>query len=232
MLDTLTCASCGHTEAHDAAGIGVCRHPGCGCDGPLQAEADTLTVQGRPLPARSRIVAIVGARACTPYGDHVAQQLAADLAANGYCVMSGLAYGIDAAAHRGALRIGGHTAAVLGTGVDVCYPRGNDTLYRQIVASGTLISAYPNGSAPTRLRFLERNRVIAELAGSVVLVEGAMRSGSASVAAACADLDTRLYAVPGPVTSITSALPHHLIATEQASLITSGDDLLERLERS
>ncbi|MFB6889389.1 DNA-processing protein DprA [Kitasatospora sp. NPDC056327] len=182
-----------------------------------------------------RSVAVVGARACTAYGAHVAGDLAAQLAERGWVVVSGGAYGIDAAAHRGALAVGGPTVGVLACGVDVAYPRGNTGLIRRIAGQGLLVSELPPGEHPTRFRFVLRNRVIAALTRGTVVVEAALRSGALSTARRARDLNRHTMGVPGPVTSELSAGVHVLIrggatvvtdAAEIAELIGSiGDDL-------
>ncbi|MFD5086131.1 DNA-processing protein DprA [Kitasatospora sp. NPDC058406] len=182
-----------------------------------------------------RSVAVVGARACTAYGAHVAGELSAQLAERGWVVVSGGAYGIDAAAHRGALAVGGMTIGVLACGVDVAYPRGNTDLIRRIAAQGLLLSELPPGEHPTRFRFVLRNRVIAALTRGTVVVEAAMRSGALSTARRARDLNRHTMGVAGPVTSELSAGVHALIrggatlvtdAAEVAELIGAiGDDL-------
>lgn len=177
------------------------------------------------LPRYPRI-AIVGARACTTYGSHVASELAAEAAKRGAIVISGGAFGIDAAAHQGALQVDGKTVAVLASGVDVAYPRANERLFDQIATNGgALLSEYPAGSSPTRVRFLERNKIVAALADVVVLVEAAVRSGSLSTARHAMDLGRPLYVVPGPVTSAMSTGCHDLLKAGTARPITSIDDL-------
>ncbi|WP_307853022.1 DNA-processing protein DprA [Kitasatospora sp. RG8] len=182
-----------------------------------------------------RSVAVVGARACTAYGAHVAGELSAELAERGWVVVSGAAYGIDASAHRGALAVGGMTIGVLACGVDVAYPRGNSELIRRIASQGLLLSELPPGEHPTRFRFVLRNRVIAALTRGTVVVEAALRSGALSTARRARDLNRHTMGVAGPVTSELSAGVHALIrggatlvtdASEVAELIGAiGDDL-------
>lgn len=180
------------------------------------------------LPA-SRSVAIVGARAATSYGLHVASEFATGLGERGWTTVSGGAYGIDAAAHRGSLVIGGSTIGVLACGVDVRYPRGNATLFDRLVDSGgSLVSELPPGSHPTRPRFLKRNRVIAALARATVVIEAADRSGALNTAAHCRQLGRPLLAVPGPITSPMSHGCHRLLRDlEPARLVTSVDEVIE-----
>jgi DNA processing protein len=124
-----------------------------------------------------RAVSVVGARACTAYGEHVAGSMGAGLAGRGWTVVSGAAYGVDAAAHRGALAVEGHTVAVVAGGVDVVYPAAHDTLLERVRQCGLVISELPPGARPTRHRFLKRNRLIAALGRGTVVVEAALRSG-------------------------------------------------------
>jgi DNA processing protein len=173
-----------------------------------------------------RSVAVVGSRASTAYGEHVAADLAADLAARGWTVVSGGAYGIDAAAHRAALAVGGLTVAVLANGVDGAYPRGHTALLARIATEGLVVSELPPGEQPTRSRFIERNRVIAALAVGTVAVEMALRSGASVTVDRAHDLGRVYMAVPGPVTSPTSAGCHHWIAVKGAELVTCAADVL------
>lgn len=178
----------------------------------------------------ARAVAVVGARACTAYGERVAADLASGLADVGVTVVSGGAYGIDAAAHRGALAGRGPTAAFLAGGVDRAYPVGNARLLRAVVeAGGTLVSEVPPGSAPTRSRFLERNRLIAAACGATVVVEAAWRSGALSTARHATRLLRPLGAVPGPVTSTASAGCHRLLREGAAVCVTDAAEVLELL---
>ena len=174
----------------------------------------------------ARSVAVVGARAATAYGAHVAGELSHALADRGVAVVSGGAYGIDAAAHRGALQAGGApTVAVLACGVDVSYPRGNDRLITEIAGSGLLVSELPPGSHPTRRRFLVRNRLIGALAQGLVVVEAAARSGAQQAARRANELGRPVMACPGPVTSAMS-VGCHLMIRDGATLVTSADEVL------
>ena len=174
-------------------------------------------------------VAVVGARAATSYGEHVAVEIAADLAGGGVPIVSGAAYGIDGAAHRAALAVGGLTVALLAGGVDRSYPVGHTQLIDRIAAAGAVISEVPCGSAPTKWRFLQRNRLIAALAGAVVVVEAGWRSGSLNTAGHGVALGRPLGAVPGPVTSAASAGCHRLLREFGAACITDGADVRELL---
>ncbi|HLZ36978.1 MAG TPA: DNA-processing protein DprA [Mycobacteriales bacterium] len=143
-----------------------------------------------------RSVAVVGARAATAYGEHVSGELAADLADAGWAVVSGGAFGVDAASHRGALAAGGATVAVLASGIDVPYPRGHDTLFDRIAHEGLLVTDWPPGAAPARLRFLVRKRVIAALTRGTVVVEAAARSGALNTARHARELGRLVMAGP------------------------------------
>jgi DNA processing protein len=174
-------------------------------------------------------VAIVGARAATSYGDHVARELSADLAGGGIPVVSGGAYGIDGAAHRAALQVDGLTVALLAGGVDRSYPAGNAGLIERVATSGAVASEVPCGAAPTKWRFLQRNRLIAALSGATIVVEAGWRSGSLNTAGHAAALSRPLGAVPGPVTSAASAGTHRLLREYDAACITSAADVRELL---
>jgi DNA processing protein len=174
-----------------------------------------------------RSVAVVGSRAATDYGNYVAGDLGFGLGERGWTVVSGAAFGIDAATHRGVLAAGGATIAVLACGVDVAYPRGHETLLGHIAVDGVVASELPPGSAPTRQRFLQRNRVIAALTRGVVVVEAALRSGAISTAGWARDLDRVVMGVPGPVTSTMSGGVHRLLQQEHARLVSSAADVVE-----
>jgi DNA processing protein len=190
-----------------------------------------LWVRG-DLEALARVrssVAMVGARAATSYGEHVAMELAAELVGRGVSIVSGAAYGIDGAAHRAALAAGGATFAFLAGGVDRPYPAGHTHLIERIMASGAVMSEAPCGAAPTRWRFLQRNRLIAALAEATVVVEAGWRSGSLNTAGHAAALSRPLGAVPGPVTSAASAGCHRLLREFDARCVTNADEVLELL---
>jgi DNA processing protein len=174
-----------------------------------------------------RSVSVVGSRAATAYGSHVAGEMAAALAERDWAVVSGGAYGVDGAAHRGALAAEGLTFAVLACGVDHPYPAGHAELFEGIAAHGALISEWPPGRTPTRHGFLVRNRVIAALTRGTVVVEAGRRSGALSTARHARDLCRPLMAVPGPVTSDASAGCHEIIRSWNAVCVTSAADVLE-----
>ncbi|WP_432020338.1 DNA-processing protein DprA [Streptomyces sp. 1222.5] len=173
-----------------------------------------------------RSVAVVGARACTEYGTHAAATLAAGLAERGWVVVSGGAYGIDGAAHRGALAARGATVAVLACGVDRPYPRGHAALIDRIAEQGLVVGELPPGDHPTPSRFILRNRVIAALTRGTVVVEAACRSGSLATARAAQRLGRFTMGVPGPVTSALSAGVHELLRGE-AALVTDAAEVVE-----
>ena len=174
-------------------------------------------------------VAMVGSRASTPYGDTVAAELAAEVSEAGRCVISGGAYGIDAASHRGCLAGRTPTVAVLACGLDEPYPSGHRPLFDRIAERGVLVSELAPGEHPTRVRFLARNRLIAALAPGTVLVEAAARSGARNTVTWANELGRIVMAVPGPVTSATSVTPHRLIREAEAVLVTRAGDVLELL---
>ncbi|CAB4629061.1 unannotated protein [freshwater metagenome] len=180
------------------------------------------------LPGRENAVAIVGARASTGYGEHVAMDFAAGLTSRGFTIVSGGAYGIDGMAHRATLACGGSTVAVLAGGIDQLYPAGHDELLRRIIASGAVISEVSPGGAPTRWRFLQRNRLIAAMAGVTVVIEAGYRSGSLNTATHARDLDRPIGVVPGPITSGASAGCHRLLRTNPATtLVTTVAEVAE-----
>ncbi|MEU0739487.1 DNA-processing protein DprA [Streptomyces sp. NPDC006134] len=187
-----------------------------------------LWVRGRPdlRMWALRSVAVVGARACTAYGTHMAATLAAGLAERGWVVVSGGAYGVDGAAHRGALGAGGATVAVLACGVDRPYPRGHAGLIGRIADQGLVVGELPPGEHPTPSRFVLRNRVIAALTRGTVVVEAAHRSGSLVTARAAQRLGRHTMGVPGPATSGLSAGVHELLRGD-ATLVTDAADVVE-----
>lgn len=181
------------------------------------------------LHRAGRAVSIVGARASTPYGEQMARELAGDLAVAGHPIISGGAYGIDGAAHRAALGVGGTTIAFVAGGADRIYPAGHATLLGDIADAGLLLSEVPAGSPPTKWRFLGRNRLIAALGRATVVVEAGSRSGTLNTAGHASSLGRPLGAVPGPVTSAASAGCHRLLREYDARCITGADDVRELL---
>ncbi|WP_410585437.1 DNA-processing protein DprA [Amycolatopsis sp. lyj-108] len=174
-----------------------------------------------------RAIAIVGARAATEYGEHNAAELGYHLASRGITVFSGAAYGIDGAAHRGALSADGPTVAVLPCGIDVAYPAQHATLLHSIARTGALISEYSPGTLPARHRFLVRNRILAALTCATVVVEAGRRSSARNTASTAGALGKVVMAMPGPVSSVTSAGCHALIREGEATLVTSVDEILK-----
>jgi DNA processing protein len=225
----------GLTERLDAAECwSVCRHHdrypaglGDAADAPwaLIGRGDPELLRGLEPQAA---VTIVGSRRATSYGREVAQELGREVGTAGLLVISGLAFGIDACAHRGALDAGRRTLAVLGCGPDTAYPPAHRALWRRVVETGAVVSELPPGSTPWRWSFPARNRVMAALAGMTVVVEAAARSGSLITADLAADLGRDLGAVPGPVTSRVSAGPNELLAGG-ACVVRDGQDVLDAL---
>lgn len=187
-----------------------------------------LWVRGKvELLAATPRVSMVGARASSSYGEHVAAEIAGDLAVTGTVIVSGGAYGIDGAVHRAALGVQGATIAFLAGGVDRAYPAGHQKLLQQIAEEGAVVSEPPCGTAPTKWRFLARNRLIAALGQATVVVEAGWRSGSLNTAGHAATLGRALGAVPGPVTSASSAGCHRLLREYDAQCVTSAQDVRE-----
>jgi len=173
-----------------------------------------------------RAAALVGTRASTSYGEHMAADLAGGLAERDVAVISGGAYGIDGAAHRAALAADGVTVAVLAGGIDIPYPAGHSALLHRIGRHGLLCTEYPPGIRPARHRFLTRNRLVAAVSGAAVVVEAGLRSGAANTAAWARELGRVVAAVPGPVTSSASAGCHALLRGG-AELVTRAEDIIE-----
>jgi len=174
-----------------------------------------------------RSIAIVGARAATGYGEHVTVEASSGLVDRGFTIVSGAAYGIDGIAHRAALASAGSTVAFLAGGVDRFYPAGHEALLTRIVERGVVVSEVPPGTAPTRWRFLQRNRLIAAASQATVVVEAGWRSGSLNTAHHAADLGRPIGAVPGPVTSSASAGCHKLLREGPAICVTNADEMAE-----
>ena len=207
-LDDLTLAP----HLHERGGVPV----GLWCRGPLRLDEAT-----------ERATAVVGSRSATTYGADVAGDIAATLARETWTVVSGAAFGIDQAAHRGALANRGPTVAVLACGADRAYPSAHRNLIDYVADVGLVVSEAPPGCAPTRIRFLARNRLIAALSRGVVVVEAAVRSGALNTASWAGGLGRPVMGVPGPVTSAPSAGVHQLIRARDALLVTSGEEVLE-----
>lgn len=187
-----------------------------------------LYVRGGVKALSEPAVAIVGTRRPTAYGGQVAGRLARELAERQLVIVSGLARGVDSASHRGALEAGGRTVAVLGSGIDVIYPRENKQLAEEIVASGALISEFPPGTSPAPENFPIRNRIISGLSLGVVVVEAAEYSGSLITARLALEQDREVFAVPGNITSAQSFGPNHLIK-QGAKLVDGWRDVVDEL---
>ena len=207
-------------------------------EGPDRVARDThpphcVWLHGEPSLAASceRSVAVVGSRASTAYGDHVAGELAFGLAERGWTVVSGGAFGIDAAAHRGALAAGGCTIAVLACGIDRPYPSAHASLFDRIGDQGLLLSEWPPGSDPHRHRFLVRNRVIAAATQGTVMVEASVRSGARFTLGRARMLDRVVMAVPGPVTSAMSMGCHEELRREGTVVVASVAHVVEAVGR-
>ncbi|TNM41120.1 DNA-protecting protein DprA [Nocardioides albidus] len=213
------------TALDDLAGAGV-----------LQARGEVpvgLWVRGPlRLDELHGAVAIVGSRSSTQYGDLVAGDMAAVVAGAGRTVISGAAYGVDYAAHRGAVSVDGRTVAVLACGVDVAYPQAHRQMLDHLGEHHVVVSEAPPGAAPFRIRFLARNRLIAALAQGTVVVEAAIRSGALNTASWADRLHRPVMGVPGPVVSAASEGVHELLRVGGASLVTGGADVLELLSPS
>ncbi|MGY1609088.1 DNA-processing protein DprA [Geodermatophilus sp. SYSU D00700] len=227
-LHPLTLAACGG----GGGGVG-------GGDGSGRRDRTTALVPPLALWVRGdarldetvdRSVAVVGARASTAYGEHVAADLGAQLGERGWTVVSGGAYGIDVAAHRGALAVEAPTVAVLACGVDRAYPAAHSVVFERIVdGGGLLVSEWPPGAAPHRHRFLVRNRIIAGLTRGTVVVEAAARSGAQATARRARGLGKQVLVVPGPVTSAMSVGCHELLREEDtgARLVSNAAQVIE-----
>jgi len=187
-----------------------------------------LTVKGQLLPADRAAVAVVGARHATPYGVQVAERLSRDLAMRGIAVVSGMAYGIDGAAHRGALKGGGRTLAVLGGGIGCLHPAGHRELAERIARSGALLSEFPVMGRPLRENFPRRNRIISGLSLGVVVVEASLTSGALITARHGLEQGREVFAVPGPVTARQSQGCNRLLKSG-AKLTESWEDVLAEL---
>ncbi|WP_206660954.1 DNA-processing protein DprA [Propioniciclava flava] len=183
----------------------------------------TTSFLARPL---SDFVTITGARASTSYGDHVAGQLASDLANAERIIVAGGAYGIEGAAHRATLASGGDTIAVMANGVDRPYPMGHRELLERVADLGLLVSEVPPAAVPTRHRFIARARLMAALSATTVVVEAGVRSGSMTVARRAHELGRAVGAVPGPVTSATSNGPHELLELKIARIVSHSEQII------
>lgn len=191
-----------------------------------------LWVRGQVPPSRDRelAIAIVGTRKPTAYGKRIAHNLARELAAVGFTIVSGLAYGIDACAHRGALEAGGRTIAVLGSGLDRIYPAQHTRLAHSIIESGTIVSEFSMGAAPEAGNFPRRNRIVSGLSLGALIVEAFEEGGALITARLALEQNREVFAIPGPVTSKASAGVNRLIQQGYAKLVQDVDDILIELE--
>ncbi len=196
--------------------------------GPLKLPK-RLFAMGQPVDPEKPCIAIVGTRRPTIAGIEVADRLARGLAQGGFTIVSGLAVGIDAVAHRAAIEAGGTTIAVLGCGLDVLYPKANVQLRKRIIEHGTLLSEYPEGMQPMAHQFPERNRIVAGLSVGVVVVEGGYRSGALITARRALEANRNVYAVPGSLRNPMAHGPNMLIARGEAQLVTTFKDICDDL---
>ncbi len=187
-----------------------------------------LFAKGREIPLEQTFVGLVGSRNATHYGLKTAEKIAMALAKRGAGVVSGLARGIDAAAHNGCLRGGGFTIGVLGTGIDVVYPKSNGRLFERMVEEGAIVSEFPMGTSPEPRNFPIRNRVISGLCRGIAVIEAARKSGSLITAALALEQNREIFAVPGSIDSFKSAGAHWLIK-QGAKLIENANDILDEL---
>jgi len=185
-----------------------------------------LYYQGKLLKKDQKAIAIVGTRKPTNYGIKTTKLFTQYLVKAGFTIISGLALGIDTIAHTEALKQKGRTIAVLGSGLDQIYPKQNTTLFNQIIRSGTVLSEFPSGTAPLAKHFLFRNRLISGLSIGVLIIEGAVKSGTLSTATHAANQNREVFAIPGPIDSPMSEAPNYLIK-QGAWLVTSPKDILD-----
>ncbi len=195
----------------------------------IYASPKCLFVKGRKINTLNPRVAIVGSRRCSAYGMKVAQQLGFDLASNGYTIVSGMAKGIDQASHRGALKAGGKTIAVMGTGFDHLYPAGSKKMYNDISVNGAVITEHPSFAQALPANFPRRNRMISGLSLGVIVVEAAARSGSLITARLGLEQGKEIFAIPGRIDNRFSDGTNKLI-NDGAKLVTKTEDILEELE--
>lgn len=195
----------------------------------LHTPPKQLFVAGSLPPERRPTVAIVGSRRPTRYGIEVTHRLAYELAQRGIVIVSGLAYGVDAVAHKAALEAGGTTIAVLAGGLHRIYPRSHTSLAEHIVKSGgVIVSEHPEGTEAHKHHFLARNRIVSGLADAVIVTEATDRSGTFSTVAHAIEQNKEVFAVPGPITSLLSAGPNRLIQ-QGAQAVLTAQDILDRI---
>jgi DNA processing protein len=187
-----------------------------------------LYMKGNYLPEDRYAIAVVGSRKYTSYGESVTQRIASDLASSGFTIISGMARGVDTLSHKAALSSGGRTIAVLGTGLDVCYPSENRSLVERAAASGCVVSEFPPGTIPSRENFPRRNRLISGLSLGVLVVEATLESGSLITANFALEQNKEVFAVPGNITSRNSEGTNRLIK-QGARVATEANDIIEEL---
>lgn len=196
----------------------------------LDGAPSVLYFKGKLKSSDINSIAVVGSRKMTSYGREIAEKFSAELASFGITIISGLARGIDTAAHKGALSVGGRTVAVLGNGLDSVYPLENTKLAEGIIENGgAIFSEYPLGYPALPVNFAVRNRIVSGMSAAVVVIEGAEKSGTLLTANHAAEQGKTVFAVPGPVTSPMSAAPHYLLKNG-ACLATNTRDILEELD--
>lgn len=187
-----------------------------------------LYVRGDAQILNQPMLSIVGTRRPTAYGTQMTERLARDLAKRSLVIVSGLARGVDALAHQGTTAVGGRAIGVIGTGIDICYPKENKKLYEKVLENGAIVSELPTGSHPAPENFPVRNRIIAGMPLGVVIVEGKQYSGSLITARLAMEFGREVFGVPGNVTQETSFAPNQLIK-QGAKLVTSAEDVIEEL---
>lgn len=195
----------------------------------LEDSPPILFLKGKDVDSTKPAVSIVGTRRPTSYGKAMTEKIAYDLASAGVTIVSGMARGCDSAAHKGALKAGGYTIAVFGTGIDVCYPKENAKLYDEIVEKGTVLTEFAMGMAPLKHHFPLRNRIVSGLSSALILTEAPFRSGAMMTARFASDQGKDVFALPGSVANDNAQGPHKLIK-DGASLIESAKDVLNILD--
>jgi DNA processing protein len=188
-----------------------------------------LFATGLQLPPAANSVAVVGTRQPTAAGLEITWRLSTGLVEAGFAIVSGMAVGIDAVAHRAAIEAGGHTVAVVGCGLDIDYPKRNTRLRERIAIDGTIVGEYPDGTPPRAAHFPDRNRIIAGLSAGVIFVEGSIKSGGRITARLALDANRSVFAVPGSVRNPMAAGPNELIRRNQAALVTEVAHICEEL---
>lgn len=194
----------------------------------LGDENGPLYILGNQSILNTKAIAIVGTRTPTEYGKRMAKWFSESLASVGYTIISGLARGIDAEAHKGALGVKGNTIAVLGNGFDYIYPPEHKSLSDAIISKGCLVTCFEDETKPLPQNFLARNRIIASLSIGVLIIEGGAKSGTLNTASHAGDMNRPVFAVPGPLDSPMSVVPHYLIR-HGATLVTHPENIIEAI---